>query len=388
MHEVTVSIDATKTTAEKQLEILVKKTNEKNIAAVAAKLKRVECTKNKKACDAADKADIALEIASREVKTAKEEYDKVYKVDQNRNVCLREITLTIIDKGLFADVGHEYIADINHTIFRDDLLKMTTNAAGLLSTTKGETTDRTGDIIVEIAKTIAILPGLGQTHVKSLIGILTILELPDDESCIDESATRVIDLSDPLQITKFNNTLKAMKMSVHMEKTYVGNDMGTHSSKKKTTVLKLKNFFEKEFIGLFYRRDLPYLVNLYQGNDCTGKLLNTALITMPNESPLSQVPFSSGAFVKTTHDVQFDNGMLTSWDINRPSEMLALVKIPINVLNAMIESVTQLIQLRISQVNEETSYTKAQTELLLELTKLKEAAESQQSSNQPAEVSE
>ena len=80
--------------------------------------------------------------------------------------------------------------------------------------------------------------------------------------------------------------------------------------------------------------------------------------------------------------------MLTSWDINRPSEMLALVKIPINVLSAMIGSVTQLIQLRVSQVNEETNYTKAQTELLLELTKLKEAAESQQSTNQPVDITE
>ena len=78
--------------------------------------------------------------------------------------------------------------------------------------------------------------------------------------------------------------------------------------------------------------------------------------------------------------VRNENGMLKDRDVDRPSEFLALVTLPIEVSRSVMTILTDFIQLRVDHSSAETQSVEAQTKQLEALELLKDAVEAQSSS--------
>lgn len=88
---------------------------------------------------------------------------------------------------------------------------------------------------------------------------------------------------------------------------------------------------------------------------------------VPNASPPAYFPLRASPFVTTHHDLGFDNGILTSVESDRPSELLRVAALPWDVAAATIAAVTQLIQLKVDYTKTDVGLITQQVELLKEL---------------------
>ena len=72
------------------------------------------------------------------------------------------------------------------------------------------------------------------------------------------------------------------------------------------------------------------------------------LVMLTNNGPLSVIPLKSSAFVRSVHDVTFENGILTQWDREAPSEMAEVVRLPVEIMRQIVSVPAELFQLRVN----------------------------------------
>jgi len=97
------------------------------------------------------------------------------------------------------------------------------------------------------------------------------------------------------------------------------------------------------------------------------------VIYIPNNGPIGRVNLTAGPFVKTEHNVKFKDGMLTSVDATRPSEMLGAVKTLPDSLKAIAAVPAEMLQLKIDYSSKEAELAKKQTETIKALQEKKES---------------
>ena len=338
----------------------------------------IACAKFKSAAEITKAAKEALGIKESELQAA------IAAAGNPGSPCEHEIAFAVKDRGLVADESRLFTADLHHSALRDDELTLTVNTQGLLTSGKGVSTDRTGDIFTEIAKTIAVLagniPGTQTTQLKSV-------KSDKKPECKPVSMTLVADLLDTTQVGKVNTRLEesGLRMEVCGYGIHLAEKLCPEAgADKKPLYFDLPTANGGMTPGLYYRRELPYIVKIFgTKTDSEDVLLASQLVTLPNRSPVAVVPFRTGSFVKSVNEVTFENGMLTAWNINRPSEALAVAKLPLTVLNSMVGTLTQFLQLRIDYTSEEKNFAAAQIDLLKKLGELQEAIEAQNAGELP-----
>lgn len=283
------------------------------------------------------------------------------------------------------DLRYVFRAKLAHRPWRDDELTIKTTANGLLSSAKLTATDRTGDILVEIAKTISFFLGGPVTPLPEDEGkrapcptrlthppfsLKTVFDPSIFPGAVDDSKNDTYDLSGALEDdglktqlgAEVNRQLEALNAPFAL---FV--DDGGKSSAKDLP-LQSENLIaareqsgekqaEKSLPGLIYRRPLPYKIELREAVPVDGTValapVHSSIVFVPNEGPIGLVPYKAGAFVKTVYDVSFEEGMLTSWDANRPAELYAVWRVPLQIVDGVFEGLSKLIPLRIDQAKNE-----------------------------------
>ena len=125
------------------------------------------------------------------------------------------------------------------------------------------------------------------------------------------------------------------------------------------------------FDGFFYRPALPWTVSL---SNTEEKSSISQTVLLPNGAPiLSFSPKRSPLVQRVTH-VTLENGTLKEVSINKPSSVLAGVKIPLRILQAIVALPTELIQLKFNYSSTNEALLKSQA---AELKALKDILEAQ-----------
>jgi len=106
--------------------------------------------------------------------------------------------------------------------------------------------------------------------------------------------------------------------------------------------------------GICYRVNQPYRLTL-TGLDTS----NTVLASIPNGSPTLSLPLERWAFVKTSHDVTLQAGVLKSVTTDRPSSALALASAPVEAASAVLTAAAEIIQLKVDLSQKETALANA-----------------------------
>jgi hypothetical protein len=281
-----------------------------------------------------------------------------------------KVSLSIEPQPLVPDSTQNRIANIHHLFTRDDYLTISTTASGLLSGADGASTDKTGDVLIAIAEAISVVTtGTGSARLETATPAFT-PKKPAPPRCKVGSYVQVVDFSDPTIVSTFNDSLqdRAPGFSLYgpdLPKTDYNVAEGDKTCPNQL-VYKLP-FTNCD--GLAYRRDLPYLLGLVRSEvkyekdekgDTVQKVNNVVeditTISMPQGSETAYVPYNVGWFVKNQFNVTFQDGMLVKSEVDKPSELLSLAKLPVDMARRVMTVLTEVLQFRVN-------YSGGQTEL-------------------------
>ena len=294
-----------------------------------------------------------------------------------------KVTVTLL--APVADPTKRYVAAPEHRQTRNDQLALKTNASGLLTNSDATAEDQTGAIVVTLAGAISAAIGV-PLGPPSGGAVLNMLSPPPPSPCgsdnprppdapIPFSIEYTLDPTDAREMgpirsgalatptTPLEQRLCSLGANFRFGIAAVGKPTGTGVSGTTAS-------------GLFYRRELPYVMSIYTSRGdkpADFVIAKTILLNLPNESPLEMVKLESGTFTTRTFATIFDNGILTSHTEAKPSEALAIARIPVEVMKAIFEIPTSLVQLKVNYTSKEKELVTAQKDLV-EALKALEAA--------------
>jgi len=231
----------------------------------------------------------------------------------NLNACFRSVTLTRLP--IEADTGKLFIAKLNHMWTRADELDIKSNELGLLESTDLTSEDKLGEIAVTIAKLVLKAQSLGTLPADTEFD-----SIGDTPACVKYNANWIFDPADYKKGSQTRTAIKDLLLSINA-------DLNIPTAPSNNTKIS-----SDPAAGIYYRRSIPFQFDVLIDN----KQVSSTRESLPNGGPIAVAPLTAGAFVTTTRNLRFSNGMLISDHAVRPSEVEGLLKIPAGILNAIL----------------------------------------------------
>ena len=120
--------------------------------------------------------------------------------------------------------------------------------------------------------------------------------------------------------------------------------------------------------GVLYRPNMTHKIVILFKKDPNGPgpwtLYQTKRLDMPNVSPVLSIGVERATFTERQTTLNFNLGVLTDVAVNKKSELVGFVSIPLTVAQAIVSLPQQLITLRITDINNQTALMNAQNSLL------------------------
>jgi hypothetical protein len=116
--------------------------------------------------------------------------------------------------------------------------------------------------------------------------------------------------------------------------------------------------------GLLYRPMLPYVLQIHNSHGERGTNLVQYLIRSPNAAPVFSLPVDRAVFVTRTTSINFNNGFLQGVNYNNPSQLSALLGLPLTVIGDIFSTVTNVLQLRFNIATGQNNIAAQQAALL------------------------
>lgn len=243
------------------------------------------------------------------------------------------------------DPNFRFVARDVHNWTRDDETTLKVDEQGLLTSSKSIAADRTSDILVELAGfsaarelSVSELGGSGTRTCDDTRPFFAIVDLSSSDA-LEALNNSLIDQHIPLHVQRSETASASLREEVGNTEDIQFTDGNTHKN------------------GLFYRTPLPLSFDIRQtGSDIRAdRTIAVWSVSLPQAGPVGFVPMTSSAFVTTTSTAEFSNGTLTSIERDRPSEVLAVAKAPVEILKAVFSIPTSLLKLSVDYSSAEAS---------------------------------
>lgn len=311
------------------------------------------------------KAEDDLAEALAQLGVARDDYNKTRTLDNN---CGFTDTFTLTPYGYVADTAQRYRAKLVHPIGRKDALTLSTTASGLLSSGNSIASDQSAAIAQAIGGLIGAPAGLQNFATENirLFSQVTATEAtpevpgPPPNPCTLRAPFEFSYLLDPSNASHLEHFITALRRRHAHYKIEVTSAAGQAIVAAAAPV---------GGDGLFYRRNLPHVMSAYVREPDVEAAADEAaavaiLFEMPNASPTEFVGYPTGALTETKYTIAFESGMLTSYNTERPSELLAAVNLPLDVVKAILTVPGELLTLRYKNLTEQNNLTGAQIDAL------------------------
>ena len=312
------------------------------------------------------------------------------------------LTFTIDEAKQIPDPNTRMLLEYNLSIRSSDEFRLGVTKNGLLNTVKSLSEDKSGEVIIKLAElakeaakiALFITPTSEQKLIKK--------QSPDErrKACYDQlkkmSVSLNINASEFLksktkseikeEIKKFNSKIiKAMMVdgTESFGKFNLISDVNFDSKKTETeTETETLDIGKAEEID--YKRGIVFRVmeptNLQvtmdtsdlefrKGNQtCTLPKIVESVDTLPMmvANPLKTfvVDTNRAAFVKKRVDLLVSDGVLTGIEVDKPSELLAGISIPVEVLKTIASIPGEILSLRVKGMEAEKSLTQNEAEII------------------------
>jgi hypothetical protein len=245
-----------------------------------------------------------------------------------------------IEQVIGPDYRQIYSLKLNHSMFADDNYGIMVNPNGFLTSINATNSDQSGEVIKTLAKTgisIAELVLTGGTVPPGIAKNARAFGVEATNLCTVTNLPEMVDITfDPLDKTAMgnaNNQLQGIAFVSILD-----------SESKKEWNENSNDGIATNHGGFFYRPALPYELAL-ENRPGTIKIQRT--IYLPNQAPILNYNIKRAPFVARTSQFALQNGFLTQVNSSKPSEVLAAVKIPADIVTYIASIPANLIQLKI-----------------------------------------
>lgn len=266
------------------------------------------------------------------------------------------------------DTTYRFTARPFHNPMRDDTQKFKVTNTGLLTSANVIADDRTDDII---AQSVSLLSGGLKPDPlnKSILfgapnpGGATAWYCPltpvtytyNPHITADAVLTAVSGTS------KVNQSLEDLKIPIRIGKVQ---PLGAGLTTAQLSAMKVlqggTELTPNMTDALYYRTPVPVILNfeLNAGtlDDAKWKPVVSSVAVLPQAGPVNYIPMRSSAFVKSVNDVTFENGVITAWDNESPSEVLELVRFPVKIATSLVSIPAQILSLNVDYSAAQASF--------------------------------
>lgn len=272
-----------------------------------------------------------------------------------------------------ADPRYRMVARTQHSGFRDDQQTFTISQAGLLTSTNIVATDRTGDILVEAARSAGRLAALNPSMIAQAE------TRPVDCTSSPRRFERTFDPLEGIHLDNGNIRFPAVDQLnlelgpspfpflLQINAAFLRDDPLPNDDQIAWRFDEANTNWNPAGGELFYRTPVPVTFTILEGQ-VQGTPIRSVVMALPQAGPISSIPMASSAFVKSQDQLTFVDGMLTSWTNDRPSEFAGAVAVPGNIVGGLVGGMVQGFKDTASLDNEEV--TAIESELALERARL------------------
>jgi hypothetical protein len=255
------------------------------------------------------------------MKTIAEASSTVKTLGYKYPITVRPVYQVTVTEELEKDGDRMFLLDPNFTFNSADAFHVTVGANGFLTSITSTNSDKSADILVELAKAAAEGFKLSVGGLAPQDGALT---YPDRVDV-------VFDPFDSDQRESATNALWNARLVLNLSSF---SNPGSDPYAAWTNVNRVSK-------GIVYRPTLPYEIRI-EGN----REFRSKTVFLPNKAPLLLYNPQKAAFVTTIHQIGFSNGCLVDVSADKPSQGLALAKVPMQILQTLTSLPTNILQLK------------------------------------------
>lgn len=207
----------------------------------------------------------------------------------------------------YPDLSTAFILSFSKNLVGKNEINIGVATNGLLTSTKSTTTSGVSDVLKGLGESIGTLAGLAAPAAAAPV-----------DKCVDGTHTFIVD---PQKAASGTVVSAACGLSISVKK------LGISSAPQH---MKAAQSSES---GIFYRQAEPYLV------EATGVLNSAAILMSPSGSNVHFLPVTKTLFSNNQADFGFTDGMPTKYDQSADGEIVALAKLPAEVIAAYFGAV-------------------------------------------------
>lgn len=215
-------------------------------------------------------------------------------------------TVSIAPTAAFPDLSQSYALNFNRNLIGKNAIKVGITSTGLLTSSKSTTTPGISDVLKNLAESVAMLSGPGMAAQPAPLpqcgeGTHTFIYTVDQET-----------KTDACDLTVIINRLDAPSATQVIEP----------SAAASAAVRSARD-------GIYYRQEQAFRVTV------KGPSVNSsAVVLSPSLAPERFLPIASTLFAANEADFGFTDGMLTKYDQEADGELVAMFKLPADVIGA------------------------------------------------------
>lgn len=219
---------------------------------------------------------------------------------------------------IIPDISQKYYLAYSQSFNSNDNIQFEFDTKNFLRKVKIESEDVTDELIVKISE-------IATEAVK----MTTVFPGDKEEAKIDTIKTMYYSINQKNE--KLDNEILEYKMKVNVKKLSLEGDVTTSSN----TIKHIK--------GILYRPIIPYLIEITNEKN---ESIKSQVAYLPDDQ-IVEFDITRASFVKKVTEIDFENGSISKFSINKPSQSLELASIPVDILKSIIAIPTELIQLKI-----------------------------------------
>lgn len=299
-------------------------------------------------------------------------------------------TLSLAESPVLPDVDRGFVAKFVRNHVGKNELSVGTTEGGLLSgTAKASTVSQVSEILKAAARSLAyreVAFRSGQNADRCVDGTYKWYVDPALEASVSaireadterggEKVGESEDRMPPASVNELSRSVVAIEdpnrslASVSMKECGIQLEVKRLFTEMVPTQNKHVGTQEHSHSGFFYRRPVPYSVSAQIG--ASGGRVDTIVLLPTSDSPVLLLPVERSLFSVNNAEFAFSNGMPSSYKQDLDSELLGLVKLPADVLQAYFGALTSAFTERKAALTNEGAYLDQSRALYIQETKAK-----------------
>jgi len=273
-------------------------------------------------------------------------------------------TLTVLPPIPDPDLRAHFIANLAHMPTRNDSLNLSVSN-GLLNSAAVTSADQTPNIIITAANTAITLATMGAGGGPFAAMIIKPQAVLATSACTPDNWSTVFDPVNFNEVTIATQTFASKTQNMKLE---------ADIAKLPAAPPAINPPGGSSVAGLAYRTMTATTITLVSqgnttapapGNSCplqSPPSAQSVVAVVPDTTTAFLVPAQAGAFTASTFNFGFTNGSLTTYGNQQPSEIAAVVGIPLSIAQSLLSIPAQILQLKVNYDTQATALVNARTQ--------------------------